>query len=195
MSMGLVNDEDFECELNKGSQSNWNKATSIDSAKIIESPNKGRALGDVEVPESLRKIIGETSELDGRKEAVALAKMFDISESSVSAYAHGSTSTSTYNQSKTEPGSINEHINKSKERISNKARSRLFQSLKYITDEKLKKEESVAILSQVARNMATIVKEMEPLVNTNNENNGIQFIFYSPHIKTEEVYDTITVNE
>jgi len=195
MSMGLVNDEDFECELNKGSQSNWNKATSIDSAKIIESPNKGRALGDVEVPESLRKIIGETSELDGRKEAVALAKMFDISESSVSAYAHGSTSTANYNKPDTEIGSINEHINKSKERISNKARSRLFQSLKYITDEKLKKEESVAILSQVARNMATIVKEMEPSVNTNNENNGIQFIFYSPHIKTEEVYDTITVNE
>ena len=195
MSMGLVNDEDFECELNKGSQSNWNKATSIDSAKIIESPNKGRALGDVEVPESLRKIIGETSELDGRKEAVALAKMFDISESSVSAYAHGSTSTANYNKPDTEIGSINEHINKSKERISNKARSRLFQSLKYITDEKLKKEESVAILSQVARNMATIVKEMEPSVNTSNENNGIQFIFYSPHIKTEEVYDTITVNE
>jgi len=195
MSMGLVNDEDFECELNKGSQSNWNKATSIDLAKIIESPNKGRALGDVEVPESLRKIIGETSELDGRKEAVALAKMFDISESSVSAYAHGSTSTANYNKPDTEIGSINEHINKSKERISNKARSRLFQSLKYITDEKLKKEESVAILSQVARNMATIVKEMEPSVNTNNENNGIQFIFYSPHIKTEEVYDTITVNE
>ena len=195
MSMGLVNDEDFECELNKSNQKSLASVKEINSVKVIDSPTKGRAPGDVEVPESLRKIIGETSELDGRKEAVALAKMFDISESSVSAYAHGSTSTANYNKPDTEIGSINEHINKSKERISNKARSRLFQSLKYITDEKLKKEESVAILSQVARNMATIVKEMEPLVNTNNENNGIQFIFYSPHIKTEEVYDTITVNE
>jgi len=192
MSMGLVNDEDFECELNKGSQSNsnWNRAI----AEIRESPTKGRAPGDVEVPESLRKIIGETSELDGRKEAVALAKMFDISESSVSAYAHGSTSTASYNKPDIGIDSIQSHINKSKERISNKARSRLFQSLKHITDEKLK-EASVRDVSQVARHMSAIIKEQEPSVNTSNENNGIQFIFYSPHIKNEDVFDTITVPE
>ena len=185
MAMGLVNDEDFECELNKSNQK------PLASVKEII---KGRGENSVEVPESLRKIIGETSELDGRKEAVALAKMFDISESSVSAYANGATSTANYNQPSTEPDSIQSHINKSKERISNKARSRLFESLKCITDEKLK-EASVRDVSQVARHMSAIIKEQEPTVNTNNENNGIQFIFYSPHLKQEDVYDTITVSE
>jgi len=184
MAMGIVNDDELELELNK-----LNHSKPLASVKEII---KGRGEGNVEVPESLRKIIGETSELDGRKEAVALAKMFDISESSVSAYARGSTSTSTYNSP---TPSIVEHISKSKERISNKAKSRLFQSLKYITDEKLKAEPSVAILSTVAKNMAAIIKEMEPDQVTNNENNGIQFIFYSPHIRKEEVFDSITVNE
>ena len=181
MAMGIVDDNELERELNK-----LNKNNSI----VVNSPSKGRAPNDVNVPDSLRKIIGETNEIDGRKEAVALAKMFDISSSSVSAYANGVTSTASYNEKKTD---IQNHINESKARIAGKARARLMNSLKHITDEKLS-ESKPAELALVARHMATVMREMEPPKEQVNENNGIQFIFYSPNIRKEEVYDVIDVS-
>ena len=181
MAMGIVDDNELERELNKLNKNN--------SVQIIDSPSKGRAPNDVNVPDSLRKIIGETSEIDGRKEAVALAKMFDISPSSVSAYANGVTSTASYNEKKTD---IQNHINESKARIAGKARARLMKSLNFITDEKLG-EAKVSEVALVARHMATVMREMEPPKTEVNENNGIQFIFYSPHIKKEDSYDVIDV--
>jgi hypothetical protein len=75
---------------------------------------KGRKEGDNNVPNSIRAIIGETSNIDGRKEALALANSLNIS-SSVSAYANGVTSTKDYNGDKKE--SIVDVLTKSKNEL------------------------------------------------------------------------------
>lgn len=179
--MGIVNDDELELELNR-----LNK---IQVPTIIDI-HKGRGQGSVEVPESLRKIIGETNEIDGRTKANKLAKMFDISSSSVSAYANGSTSTASYH--KPDKDLLN-HITKAKERISKKARMKLNRALDHITDEKLEQAKP-EVLAGVARNMSAIVKDLEPSPiqgNGINTNVGAQFIFYSPIMRKEESFDVL----
>src|SRR5215831_1011577 len=109
MGMGIVSDADFELE-----QSNLRPVPTKTEIKELERP--GRSDGDNNVPDSLRKIIGETAETEGRQEALALARTFGLSDSSVSAYANGSRSTSSYDN---QP--LLDHINKSKARVSKRA--------------------------------------------------------------------------
>lgn len=182
MPLGVVNDNDFELEISK----------CIKIGEVIQSPNKGRG-PQREVPDSLRRIIGEESEINGRKEGVALAKQFGISPSSVSSYANGSTSTASYNQPKS---SITDHINRVKERITKKAKNRLILALNEITPEKLA-EAKLKDISSVAKDMSGIIKDMqEDSQDRAGQNSNVpQFIVYSPQFKKEEYYDTIIVNE
>lgn len=196
MPLGVVNDSEFESELR-----NSNRHNSIDSTKPPQSDcnstivgevitiEKGRGKDSVEVPDSLRKIIGETSELEGRKNALALASHFDISPSSVSAYANGSTSTASMDK---QPNL--EHINRAKERISKKARRVAIKALENITEDKLSIA-SAPELAHVARSMGAIVKDMEPEKAKNEEKNGPTFVFYAPQIVNEAKFETVYVKE
>jgi transcriptional regulator with XRE-family HTH domain len=176
--MGIVSDSDFNSELEN-----------VGQGKIKEI-EKGRKKGDIEVPDSLRKIIGETSEINGRDEAIKLAEAFGISPSSVSAYANGATSTATYDERPNLP-----HINKAKERISKRARNKLFQALEQITEDKLSSSSAKA-LSGIARDLSAVVKEMEPEIpKTPTGEKGPQFIIYAPQYKKEEHYDVIHAKE
>lgn len=186
--MGIVSDDDFDSELQNSSI----KLPSPNQPRPeINTVERGRGNGNVAVPDSLRKIIGETNELDGRKEAVELGKTFGISPSSVSAYAKGATSTSSYDKPKEE---IVSHIDRAKERISSKARSKLFGALKHMTDDKLQTA-TVKDLSGVAKDMSVVIKNMEPdSVSQNNQSNKT-FVIYAPQFKKEEAFDTIVVKE
>lgn len=181
MAMGIVSDEDFEKELGNSS----------DIGTISKLPRPGRSEGDNNVPDSLRKIIGETSEIEGRSAALDLASHFGISPSSVSAYANGSTSTDSMNK---QPN-LN-HINDAKARISKKAKIKLFKSLNALTDEKLADAKAVDLAS-IARSMSGIVKEMEPELpkESGDGSKGPTFIFYSPQIKEEKHYDVLNARE
>lgn len=181
MSIGIVSDDEFDKELTR-----IHKPTSI----IVEMPAKGRGEGNKEVPESLRKIIGEESKINGRKAGLELAKRFNISPSSVSAYANGSTSTKSYHEPDKE---LREHINDSKSRIVTKAKNRLIQALGQITPEKLA-EAKLKDVSTVAMHMSAIVKNMEPDLPA-PESNSPQFILYAPQFSKEERYETIIVND
>ena len=186
MPMGIINDDEFTKELEK--LNSHSTKQEIKYAEIKERNNGGRNKGDVETPESLRKIIGETSVIEGRSSAIELAKKFGISHDSVSAYKNGATSCATYNKPNKD---ILDHINKSKERISKRARHTLNRALTHITEDKLI-DAKPEVLSNVARNMAGIVREMEPQqTQSSNENNGVQFIFYSPKIRNESDFDVI----
>ena len=110
MPIGIVSDEDFESELNRISVPKKVVPSPVLNPEIVEMDRPGRKEGDVNVPESLRKIIGEEALLNGRQSALGLAKMFDISPASVSAYANGATSTASYNSPNT---ALVSHINKS----------------------------------------------------------------------------------
>lgn len=161
---------------------------------VEDMPSRGRQKGSVEVPDSLRKIIGETNEIEGRKQAIALAKSFGISSSSVSAYANGATSTATYDNSRE---SIVTHIQGRKDKVAGSALSILRQSFSLMRaneDHKLKAC-SAPELAGIARSMASVVKMMEPEPEKTNEVIKPQFVVFAPVMKDESHFEVIQLKE
>lgn len=201
MSIGIVNDDDFDKELDQLTNHRSKKVVpSIDSLQrnevaIIDQPARGRSDGDVNVPDSLRQIIGEDAVINGRQSAVGLAGLFGISPSSVSAYAKGATSTTTYNEPKS---SIIQHINKSRRRAIKKAQKTLDASLEAITQDKLDYTDAKD-LAGIAKDMSVIIKNLEPPPDSPNGsdegNKTPQFVIFAPQFRDERTFETITVQE
>lgn len=186
MPMGIVNDDDFLKELENSGSNNQ-----VKKPEIIDLPTKGRQKGSVEVPDSLRKIIGETSELEGRKSALALADSFGISKSSVSAYSNGAHSTASYET----PTDVASHIQSRKDRVAKSALSILRRSFGAISEDKLKDSDAKE-LSSVAKDMAAIVKMMEP--ETKDNTNTVarpQFVVFAPVMRDESHFEVIQSKE
>lgn len=189
--MGIVSDNDFDDELNRCNNGQKNNGVSNESekAEIVEI-ERGRGKGNTEIPDSLRKVIGEESAINGRASALELARNFDVSPSSVSAQAVGAMSTASYDNRPNQS-----HIIKSKERIATRARSKLTQALINLTSEKLK-DAKARDLSGIAKDMSAVIRNMEPETPRNpDERRGPTFIFYSPQFKQEEHFETIHVKE
>src|SRR5262245_36957468 len=178
MPMGIVSDSDFAKEIARNQ-------TTVKQPEIINLPTKGRG-SNPEVPDSLRKIIGETSITDGRQEAIDLAASFGISPSSVSAYSQGATSTATYadrpNQS---------HIDESKLKIARRARNKLMLAIGGITKDKLDVTKA-RDLAGIAKDMSAVIRNMEPeKPQTTNNNSGPTFVVYAPQFRKEEHFETV----
>lgn len=176
--MGLVDDDLFESELN-------NSNNEIPSAQI-KNINHGRKSGDNNVPESLRKLIGEEALVSGSKE---LARQFNVSDSSISAYKNGATSTASYN---TPDESLAEHIDDVKDKIEDIARNKLLSALDQITEDKLKGTKA-RDLAGIAKDMSAVVKNLE--VDKESGVKGPTFVIFAPSRKQEEFYETINLNE
>ena len=157
---------------------------------IIKTIERGRASNDVQTPEVLRKLIGETAHTEGRKSAVSLAEKFGLSPSSASAYAHGATSTATYDKT---DNPVGDHITKVKGKISVKAHKKLMLALNSITPEKIA-DAKLSVIAGVARDMSVIVKNLEPPAKDNDDkniHNGPSFIFYAPKFKDETAFPIV----
>ena len=186
--MGIVSDSDFQSELGKLTPCPTNGDNR--AIAIIKDIEKGRGSGNIEVPESLRKIIGEESVTSGRASAIELAEHFGVSPSSVSAYNHGSHSTATYEDQPDISG-----INSAKLRIAKRARNKLTLALNSLTKDKIESAKAKDIAG-VAKDMSAIVKNMEPESSKPNGGNyGPTFVFYSPQMRSEKVFETIMVKE
>lgn len=201
MPMGIVSDSDFQKErLNverntersngRTAPETSNPTNSKPSAEIIDV-TRGRPTGAIEVPNGLRKLIGEESAVNGRQSALELAQSLGISPSSVSAYNAGATSTATYDRTPNRP-----HIDAAKSRVADKARGRLMSALRHISKDKLESA-SARDLAGIAKDMSAIVRNMEPETpkSPGEGANGPTFIFYSPQIKKEEHYDIVKAVE
>lgn len=187
MAMGIVNDNDFNKEI---TSLNKKIEKPVITGQIIDPPDLGRQKGSVEVPNGLRNLIGTESIENGRASALALADSFGISPSSVSAYANGATSTSTYDQ---KPNG--NKIQQVKDRISKRARVKLMNALRHITDDKLTSAKA-RDLAGIAKDMSGIVKNMEESNGPNGPSGGgPTFIFYSPRIRNEESFKVIDIQE
>lgn len=209
MPMGLVTDEQFFAELGGDSdyqpkqsptpvgrrQDNSQSEQDKDSEDNPGNPGPGRQEGDNNVPDSLRKIIGETAVIDGRQAALQIAKDFGISPSSVSAYTKGATSTKTYD---TPSSSIITHINKSRQRAIGRAGKTLNAALGAISQEKLDYTDAKD-LSVIAKNMSAIIKDLEPPANVgrseDSPSQSVQFTIFAPQFRKEEMFEVINVTE
>jgi hypothetical protein len=182
--IGIVSDEQFEQEI-------ANTVITPVPGIIKEVPHRGRKQGDVNVPDGIRKIIGEESVINGRGSAIELAKDFGVSPSSVSAYAKGATSTASYHKPE---ASLTNYLTGRRQRITKKALRVLHSSLDNITPEKLKDLKTKDVAS-IAKDMSVIAKNMEPKVEQGSNENKPQFVVYAPQIKDERTYETIIVND
>src|SRR5689334_24304809 len=201
MGMGLVDDSEFESQLSNVTQSRSIPKSIpstpnevIEGEAVIEDiPSKGRKEGDNNVPESLRNLIGITAQTEGRKEAIALAKMFGVSPSSTSAYSNSATSTKTYNQP---DNKISDVILRRKSQLTKKALNKLGTSLDKITDDKLDALDAKELAS-ITKDMSAVIKNLEP-PSTNGKEDGrpnVAFVLYRPEIRHEDSYDSLSVSE
>jgi hypothetical protein len=190
MPMGIVSDKDFIAELEKNSSQKKSVPT-VPTGQIVNIPTPGRKEGDVNVPNSLRNVIGQTSVENGRSEALELARQFGISPSSVSAYTNGATSTASYDE---QPNA--QVVNSANSRVSKRARAKLMLALSNLTHDK--------IASAKARDVAGIAKDMSQIMKNMEENRlpegtetkkGPTFVFYSPQFFNEEKFETVLAKE
>lgn len=188
--MGIVSDKEFDSELGKLGPNNHTReeSNSVPITGEVVDVTRGRGNGNVEVPNGLRNIIGETAISNGRQEAVELAKSFGISSSSASAYAQGATSTSSYGDRPNEP-----IINGARERISKNARAKLMMALRHITSDKLEGTKARE-LAGIAKDMSAVIKNMESETQA-PQSGGPTFVFYSPQFRKEENYEIVYAKE
>lgn len=184
MAIGIVNDTDFELE--------WKKLNGIPFTKEeveIKEIERGRGIGNTEVPDSLRKVIGEDALVNGRESGQDLARAVGISDSSLSAYTKGATSTASYNNPDKD---LKQHTDAVRNRISSKARARLLMAMGSITKDKLDSAKLRDVAS-VANAMSNVIRNMEgPSDNGNNQTN---FIFYAPKTRDESAFEVINLKE
>lgn len=188
MPIGLVSDDLLKRELES---CNGSVVTRQSIPAVVEIEKPGRDEGDVNVPESLRKIIGEECLLNGRQAALQIAETFGVSPSSVSAYAKGATSTASYNSPSK---SLIQHINKSRERAVKKASKTLNGALSAITQEKLDYSDAKD-LAGIAKDMSVIIKNLEPQKEEVAGTATPQFVIYAPQFRDERTFEVIQSGE
>lgn len=205
MPLGIVKLEDYERDLNGGKggetiipkeEKSPEPPTEVKdgetSPTIEEFIKRGRGPGNTEVPQSIRKLIGESAIEEGAGAASAIGKFLGLSKSSVSAYANGATSTATYNKPN---GELVDHLLNTRKKITKRAAGKLFKSLGVIDDDKLG-ELSALEASTVAKNMSAIIKNMEPPDSKGGTTvNGPVITFYAPQMVREDSFETIVMNE
>lgn len=181
MAMGIVSKAEFDLELQKSIEQG-KPGQITESTHIIQ---RGRG-PTAEVPMGIRKLIASEA-LSGATHK-ELSREFGISESSVSAYKNGSTSTASYKNP-------NEELTKSNREVANriigKAQQKLIDTIDALTNEKIADSKGKE-LAAMARDMSSVVKNFTPQESVFNNQ---QVIIYKPRMHSEESYDVIEVSE
>lgn len=167
--------------------------------KIAEILELKRGRGNAqEVPESVRALLGTTAIESGNKEAKVLSSLLlghssqsnqaekPTSDSSISAYKNGATSTASYDSP---DSNLKKKVDGAKIRISTKARARLLSALNHITPEKLA-DAKLRDVAATAQAMSAIIRNLEPPAE-NTSHSGVNFVFFAPRIRDEKNYDVI----
>lgn len=173
--MGIVSDSDLGLELE-----------ALSRPVVINTEIKRGRNGNA-TPDSLKKIIAEEA-LNGTP-AKDLQEAFNISQSSISAYKVGATSTASYNNPDQE---LKKHKDIIRDHIVFKARHKLVQAIEKISDEKLENAK-LRDLASVASAMATVSEKIE-----NKESGEIKIdklMIYAPRMRDEQSYEVIEVKE
>lgn len=183
MAIGIVSTEDFDLELEK--------LTGQKRAPLAEVVDINRGRGNnPEVPGALRAIIGEEAIENGNSSGKEMARAFGISDSSVSAYKAGATSTASYDNPDKD---LKNHVDEARGRIAKIARTKLLSSLKHITKDKLEAAK-LRDVAAVATAMSSVIRNMENPEDANKGNN-VSFVFMAPREKKESDYEVIQVDE
>lgn len=217
MPLGIVSDEDFNKELENNSvdYSNSNNSSNskseprtfnntdnlptdndivsgeIVTSDVLQMKSRGRIPEVPNVPQSLRKILGEEHAINGLKSAQHLADSLiprGLSQPTLSTYGRGQVSNGVPNDD------MLNHINGRKIKISKRALNKLNMAVSMIDEQKLLGCDAKE-LSSVAKDMAIVAKQMEPSVSDDRKSEPVQFHFYAPQIKNEHHYETVVAKD
>ncbi len=175
MALGIVPDDVFEKEVEQ-----------YLNGHVIEKVNRGRPENALNVPETLKRVLGDTAIEAGLPAATELAKTFGVSRTQVNEYSNGQTGR--FNPDHF----LTQHINKTKQRIAKKAAGVTKRALMQITDEKLE-QSSAPELASVARAAAAIVKDMTPESSASPNSQTVQFVIHRPARSEEKNYPVIDI--
>jgi hypothetical protein len=176
MPLMIVTDDEFESEKNKytGETRNELKRTIIEHGRGEKK----------EVPQVIREIVADCA-INGEKPEV-VSKNFNVSPSSISAYKHGATSTSSYDQN---------HRVKTRDRIADKAQYKVLEALNCLTEEKIGNSKATEI-SSIAKDMASVFEKLSGKVNPEaNDGPQVHLHLYGPKQKSLDHYEVIDLNE
>lgn len=202
MGMGIVSDSAFDAELKLNSRAQINSIQSSDSVPSNQSSDSvpsniplasvseiKRGRGDsLNVPSEIRALAA-LSAVNGEGSGADIARAFGISESSVSAYKQGAHSTASYDSPNP---ALLDKINDHKLKVTSKARNRLLAALDEITPNKLTNVKP-RDLAAIAKDMCSIVTDMEPKVSTIASSNSVQIVFMAPRVKDINEYKVMDV--
>lgn len=191
MPLGVISDSEFDADLNHLKIPSSSLVEQIEQSEPDRLEEKvidiKRGRGQVnEVPEALRGLIA-TESLSGAK-AKLLAQTFGVSESSISAYKNGATSTTTYHKPDSK---LEKAITDHREAIIGPATAKLMAAINAITEEKLEGAK-VRDVAGVASSMSQVIKNMTP--DSGGLVNNQQVIIFKPRMREEDEYETIEVN-
>jgi len=203
MPLGNVSNEDFEAELKNSStvlkiplpvhkpvELIVEDPIIINSADIIRRNEHGRNEGDVNIPQSVRKLLGDTATFEGRQPALELARSLGISSSSVSSYTNPNNSA----MAEVNKQDINAMLIGRKTKLSKKALNKLALAMNFIDEDKLR-ELGARDLSTIAKDMAQVAKHMEPPAPKEDTKEPVQFHFYAPQVRQENHYETVVAKD
>jgi hypothetical protein len=187
MPIGIVSQTDYEKEIiNKNVDKDT--VTPARSGVITDMPEKGRG-NKLETPEPIRALVAQEILSGGTLRDVA--REYNISQSSASAYAHAATSTASYNQPN---APLKKKNNIFKDRIVKRAGRLALTALDSISPDDFRGA-SLRDKASVAQQMASVVRDMIP-DDRAIEDKKVQIVIYAPAMKTVEDYHTaITVDE
>lgn len=191
MAIGIVNNEDFNKEHEKLRKKDI--VIDLDKRDIIKSPERGRGIGNKEVSEAVRNFVAELG-IEGYSNK-EIKELTGLSQSSISAYKVGATSTTTYNKPDEK---LIKHISSVKDKISRRAKKVTIKALDILLEndgDKLS-DASARDLANIAKSASAIVRDMEDNDSNKNQNinNGVQFIMMAPPPRTESSFDAIDVS-
>jgi len=195
LPLGIVSDKEFDSERINSDVSHTiernedtEKSTPVVTSDVLTLPSVGRDKDVPNVPQSLRKMLGEEVATNGLKSAMNLAASFGISQPTASTYARGEVSPGTTNPD------LLQHINNRKTKISKRALNKLSMALNHLDDSKLMGCDAKE-LSSVAKDMAAVVNSMSPKQDESAQTNNAQFHFYAPQIRNEKHYETVVAKD
>jgi len=180
MPMGVVSDDEFDVELKRVDES-----LPVDKSNIIPI-TRGRG-NTKEVTNEMRALIAGCA-IKGEGTGAEIAKEFNVSRSSVSAYKGGATSTTDLGKrTDTELEAKNKKV---KGRIIEKTTSRLEAAIEGITIEKID-QASLRTLSGLAKDMSSVIRSIEG----DGDGGGVKtnINIYAPRMRQEDDYEVIEV--
>ena len=212
MPLGIVSDKEFESQL-ESIHDSFNKSIPlVDNIppraleiptennptvlvpSIVDSPTAGRNKDVLNIPQSLRKIVAETTFMEGAKRANDLLNGLGVNglhQPTLSKLANGVT---TFGKETKNSKDITNHLNNRKTKISNRALNKINLALANMSAEKFEELE-MRELSAIAKDMAEVAKKMEPSKSEEDKKEPVQWVVYAPQIKQENHYEQVVAKD